>query len=441
MTSKSKRFIDGYVADSLYPSMFHFRFTPAWIDSFLVRSHIPSPRKPRGPFTMVDAGCGDGYGLIVNAVAHPEGRFIGFDASAAHIARGKLLIRALKVPNVELKRMTLANARVDVKADYVTCQGLLSWISRANQEALWKFASQTLKPGGAFAVGYNSLPGWSQVVPFQRLARAFSDYVPGNSAERFLAAFVLTSATGLVSENTLANIEKDMMGKWGGYVAHEYLNQYWDPLWSGDVIQAAESNDLRFVRTAMEQRLRDDFGFTKAQRAVLSTIFNDRARETAADLLRNTGFRTDLFVKAGFRTATPTATRQARLNQYWVAQNPAADVEYFCQTPAGKLRFDNRAAHTIVARLEAGPANILSISDVAENDLLNTMDALFTAGLVRPVDPPMDVPAAARFNAWISAGKSNINALVGAHGTVVPAQNASELDAPTRQRLGITHPD
>ena len=200
----------------------------------------------------------------MNAVAHPEGRFFGFDASAGHIARGKKLIRALKLPNVELSRMTLAKASLRAKADYVTCQGLLAWISRANQAALWKFASRTLKPGGAFAVGYNTLPGWSSVVPFQRLARAFSDYVPGNSTDRFLAAFVLTGATGLVSTETLDDIEKDMMGKWGSYVPHEYLNQFWDPLWSGDVIQAAETNHLQFVRAAMEQRLRDDFAFTKA---------------------------------------------------------------------------------------------------------------------------------------------------------------------------------
>jgi|GEM_PF-3526021 len=99
----------------------------------------------------------------MNAVAHPEGRFFGFDASAGHIARGKKLIRALKLPNVELSRMTLAKASLRAKADYVTCQGLLAWISRANQAALWKFASRTLKPGGAFAVGYNTLPGWSSV--------------------------------------------------------------------------------------------------------------------------------------------------------------------------------------------------------------------------------------------------------------------------------------
>jgi SAM-dependent methyltransferase len=440
MTGRDKRFVDGYVADSLYPSMFHFRFAPSWTDWLLVRSGLQPPRKPRGPFTLIDAGCGDGYGLILQAVANPEARFFGFDASAGHIARGNKLIRALKLPNIELKRMTLASAQLRLKADYVTCQGLLSWISRANQEALWRFVSRTLKPGGAFTVGYNTLPGWAPVIPFQRLVRAFADYLPGNSTDRFVAAFIQTSATGLVSDNTLGNVEQDMTGKWGNYVAHEYLNQFWDPLWSGDVIQAAEAHNLAFVRPAMEQRLRDDFALTKAQRTTLATIGNDRAREIAIDLFRNTGFRTDLFIKPGARALTPSASQGARLKQYWASRAPVDTVEYSCQTAAGKLRFDNRAARTIMNKLDNGPANLRAIKDVAVPDLLNTIDALFTAGLVRPVEPPIAVPGADGFNRRILSGQNEINALVGQNGVVLPMEDFEELDAGVYRRLGIAQP-
>ena len=69
--------IDGYVGDSLYPSSFHASFAPPNIDAMLAHAGIASPRGlgTRSPFTMVDIGCGDGIGLILNAAAHPEGHF------------------------------------------------------------------------------------------------------------------------------------------------------------------------------------------------------------------------------------------------------------------------------------------------------------------------------------------------------------------------------
>ncbi|MBC8089610.1 MAG: hypothetical protein H7Z40_20290, partial [Phycisphaerae bacterium] len=128
---------------------------------------------------------------------------------------------------------------------------------------------------------------------------------------------------------------------------------------------------------------------------------------------------------------------RARRNQYWVAQQPAAEVGYTCQTSAGTLRFDNRAARTLIAKLESGPSSIAKISEVAEVDLLNTIDALFAAGLVRPVDPPAVLTAAGRLNGQIRAGRTIMNAQIGAYGVVVPGSGEQELTPATCTRLGI----
>ena len=432
-----KRFGDGYVAETLYPSLYHHRFAPPWIDSFLIRSRVQPPRKPRGAFTLVDAGCGDGYGLIVNAVAHSDGRFIGFDASAKHIARGRKFVRSLKLPNVELHHATLADASFGAKADYVTAQGLLSWISHSNQEALWRFVRRTLKPGGVCAIGYNTLPGWTDKIPFQRLLRAFSDQVPGTSSGRFAAGFYLASATGLVPDRILEKIEDTMSGPWGGYIAHEYLNRHWDPLWSGDVIHMANAHNMSFVRTAMEQWVREDFAYPKQQRAVLAKITNQRARETAADLFRNASFRTDLFVKPPFQLMTPNASRQSRLDQYWLLRANFADITYSCDTAAGKMRFANRAARDIVSVLLHGPARLADVEGSAADHLLDAADALFMAGYIRPADSSVEVPHAAALNTRVISGDIGINALVGSHGAVGIATEAVALEVATRRQLGI----
>lgn len=437
MTKRDTRFVDGYVADTLYPSMFHHRFTPAWIDSFLVRNRIPPPRKSRGPFVLVDAGCGDGFGLIANAAAHPEAQFIGFDASAKHIARGRKLIRTLKLPNVRLERATLQSVSLRTKADYITAQGLLSWISRENQQVLWKFARKTLKPAGAFAVGYNALPGWASMIPCQRLLRAFADHERGNSEQRFASALERVRTTGIIPQSAFELIDKERQGQWRGYVPHEYLNQYWDPLWSGDVLQAAEATGLQYAATLMEQRVRDEFAFTKAQRAVLADISHNRERETAADLFRNTWFRIDLFVRPGYRALRAASVRRYRMQQYWAAQRAQNDIEYSFPGAAGRLRFDNRAARSILAGLESGPNTLQSVRDISAADLLNTIDALFHAGLVRPVNPPAEIPAALFSNAAFSTQGSRFNGVVGTFGAVSTWDGVAQLNAEARVRLGI----
>ncbi|MEP6835731.1 MAG: class I SAM-dependent methyltransferase [Gemmatimonas sp.] len=432
-----KRFLDGYITDSMYPSMFHHRFTPSWTDSFLPRHRVPSPRTLRGAFTFVDAGCGDGFGLIVNAIAHPEGQFFGFDMSADQIERGQQLIRALGLRNITLQRMTLADASLEREADYVMSQGVLSWVDAQNQAALWSFASRTLKPGGLFVVGYNVQPGWAHMYPFQRLMRAFSEPLSGDAMERFVEGLKAVRVTGAVGQAQLEQIDNELESDSSAYLPHEYLNKFWSAMWSGDVIETASAHNFDFVQTAAEHRIRNDFVFTKAQRDALRVIESDTTREVTSDILLNTKFRTDIYVKRGYQQLSPAAAQQSRLQQFWAAQTPVAGVSYFCDGPAGQLKFDNRAAQILLTTMERGPTSLNAIPNIAAPDLLNTIDALFAAGLVRPVESPSEVPHARAFNNLVFSAQVVINALVGAFGSTPSVHGTARFDSGAVDRLGI----
>jgi len=407
-----RRTIDGYVADTLYPSMFHQRFTPEWTDAVLLQHFHAPPRGAREPFTLIDVGCGDGYGLILNAAAHPEGQFLGIDASLAHVERGQSLVRELGLPNVELRHATFASAARDVTADYITAQGVLSWVTAPNRAALWQFAQDTLKSGGALTVGYNTMPGWGWLLTFQRLLRALAEPIPGNSTERFHAALETLRSSGSVSQDVLAHIDEDRKGTARDYYAHEYLNDGWEPLWSNDVGAVAAAHALQFVCNADAVRWRDDFAFTTAQRQALAAMPNRRARELTADAMLNTCFRLDVFVRSPSLALTEDARDALKLDSVWMARSSEEEAKYFFHTQAGKIGFDNAAAHAILRTLAQGPQSLRAVSGLRAADLLNTIDALAVAGLVQPAHKYGRTPHAARIHTMVENGTIPIDTVV-----------------------------
>ena len=435
------RTVDGYIADVPYPSAFQHRFAPPWTDAMLLHHGVVPPRAERAPFTMVDLGCGDGYGLIVMAAAHPEGRFIGIDASVEHAARGTALIRELGIRNVELRAQTFAETRLRTRADYVTAQGVLSWVSPANRTACLHLATRLLKPGGVFTVGYNTQPGWASLAPFQRLVRAFAATVRGNSPTRFAAALELARATGAIDKGVLRTVDAWVRTSTPNYFAHEYLNEHWEALWSGDVMRTLAAHGLQFAGSAFASHMRDEFRFNADQRQRLAHITNVPTRELAADVLLNTKFRVDQFVKPPVSRLTQRVRTARRLSAHWMAMQSERAAIYHYRTPGGRIFFDSDAAHAILQLLERGPAPLRAVRGGEATALLHAADALFVADLIRPAAAFGDVTFAESLNARLIARPADtrdLNALVGAHGAAVPVTPEDVADTHALRRLGVS---
>ena len=413
-------------------------WTPSWPGNAFGR-----PARRAGRSRFVDLGCGDGAGLILLAAAHPEGRFLGVDGMAAHVARGRDLAAEIGLGNVEFQCRQFAEARglPAGEADYVVSQGVLAWISPANQSALLDLAARMLRPGGVFCVGYNTLPGWGAIAGFQRLVRALAQGHRGNSRERFEASLEQIRAGGMVPQGLLDWLQTDKLPP--NYFAQEYLNLYWTPLWSGDVIAAAAERDLVFAAQAAPGRLRPDFTFRKTWREALAAIADPAAREIAGDLYTNSFYRSDIYSKGPPAPLAGDEARALRLDQVWASLRGKSELSYEARTAAGRINFDNAAARAIMARLEAGPARLADVPDMGPADLLNTIDALHLAGLVAPLNPPAAVPHAAAANRLIGASLagSSKNARVGANGVVVVPAGLDPQAPDVVQRLALAPGD
>jgi hypothetical protein len=327
------------------------------------------------------------------------------------------------------------------EADYVISQGVLAWVSPANQAALLDLAARMLRPEGVFCVGYNALPGWGAMAGFQRLVRALAQGYRGNSRERFEASLAQIRAGGMVPQAVLDWLQTDKLPP--NYFAQEYLNLYWIPLWSGDVIAAAAERDLVFAAQSAAGRLRPDFTLRKAWRAALAAIADPAAREIAADLYANCYYRTDIYSKGLPVPLAAGEARALRLDQVWASVRGNKDVIYEVRTAAGRISFGNEAARAILAHLEDGPARLKDVPDIEAADLLNTIDALHLAGLVVPLDPPAAVPHAAAANRRLAgalAGSSK-NGRVGANGVVVVPNGSDPASPDVARRLALAPDD
>ena len=419
--------IEGYVLDDVYPSNFHREFTPNWIDAMLRHRGIAPPRAPGAPFALMDLGCGDGLALVVIAAAHPEGRFVGVDALPEHAALGERVAAECGVDNVTFRCARFADLAdpPEPEFDYVTAQGVMSWVSAENQCHVRRIAASHLRPGGVAALGYNALPGWKDALAFQQMVRMLADEEKGGAVARFDAALGRIRALGAAGA---ASFSKTFM-EWidgmrarlpGSYFPHEYLNLYWTPHWSAEMIEAMAAFGFSYAATGRTDRLREDFCLKAAQRRELDRIANPLARETAADIFVHSSFRVDLYDREPSRRPAPP---DARLDGWWAAAIAADDAEYSCRTAAGTLKFDNEASHAIMRALEAGPAQLGPIQAEGEAgtaaDVLNGADALFIAGHILPAGPPVDPPAARAVNAYVAAqvrAGAGTGVLAGRHG-------------------------
>ncbi len=440
--ASDRKTIDGYVADSLYPSAFHATFSAPWTDAVLRHRSIATPRRAREPFAFVDLGCGDGVGLVISAVAHPEARFIGIDASQAHIDRGQRLIDELGVSNIVLSCATFQQALAELEAcqaDYLIAQGVMAWVSADNRAALIELAAHLLRPGGALTIGYNCNPGWLRIAPLQRLLAALGTAADGAPADRFDAAWAAVRQSGAIEADVITWIDDKIGTLPRDYMAHEYLNQHWQPLWAADVLRQLRGHGFQFVGDARAWRLRDDFALKAKWRTLLAAIDDQASRQSALDVITQNWFRTDVFVKAP-AVADDQQTAE-RLAGFWASTTAAADASYQATTQAGTIRFDNAAARAIMAQLENGPGRLSAVTGIGAADVLNAADALFVADLIVPVDPPAAVPFARQANALARASKTpdfSVNALVGSHGALQIRRDRNDaIDAKFCARMGI----
>lgn len=349
----------GYVSDIDYlPGFFAFQ-APAHLSLCLTVAGYEAVLPD--DFTYCELGCGLGLTAGTIAAANPRARIVAVDFLPAQIAAARALAAEAGLTNITYLEADFAALADDPPDglpmfDVVSLHGVWSWVSDGTRAAILRFLSRRVKPGGIVHVGYSAMPVWSQVMGLRRFLADTAAATPGRSDKRILAAVAAARQLNEAGARHLArnpwvqrllDPDKPMPA---AYLAHEYLNENWQPMFAADVLAAYAGAKLSYAASATLTENYPDLCFSAEQRALIDAQPTDAARETARDLCLERGFRHDIFLR-GARTI-PDHVRARRLAGLTLALiKPIGDIAYEVDVPGGKASMGEETYRPIFAAL------------------------------------------------------------------------------------------
>jgi hypothetical protein len=372
----------GYVTDLGYTWGYHPELNPSAARLAFLRAGLEPPQVA----TACELGFGQGVSLAVHAAAGPA-RWWGCDLLPDHVHAARMLDEAAGSGSVLVEAsFEEFAARDDLPPfDFVALHGVLSWVSAGNRARIAAFLRERLAPGGIVYTSHNALPAWTELLPLRRL---MVEHATGNAgagagtAARIEAALAFAGRVldehplGLRGLPGLPGAFARLRGADRRYLAHEYFNRDWAPLWFGDVADLLAGVGLAHACAARLRDQLDELNLTAGQRALLAATDGPRLRETLRDVLAGTAVRRDYWARA------PRALGAGALRKAWgdtrLARLAAAgEVPERVSGPQGELRPAGPLHRALLDALAAGGPR--------------TLGELQADGAL----PPGDAPAAA----------------------------------------------
>ncbi len=157
--------------------------------------------------------------------------------------------------------------------------------------------------GGLVYNSYNTLPGWATVAPIHHLVmetarRSSSDSVGVMEQTLKTLSALIQNNSMFIKHNPGLKGRLELMEKQDKtYLAHEFANEGWQPLYVTEAIANFAEAKLTYIGSAnlLENRL--DLSVPNALRAIVRAAPDDAMRELLKDYIVNKQFRRDLYIK------------------------------------------------------------------------------------------------------------------------------------------------
>jgi trans-aconitate methyltransferase len=299
--------MSGYVSDVTYTLGFYRELAPTYLNLACIVNGVDTPPLSE-PSRYCELGCGRGYGTMLLAAANPNIEFVGIDFNPSHIAEARSLATRAKLPNITFFEMDFADAARanDPKlADFnvVVLHGVYTWVGRQIRNDIHHFIRDKLLAGGVVFNSYNVLPGWATATPIQHLLMEVAQRSSGNSfavieeAQSLLKKLV-DHASAFVVQNPGVKGRLEIMAKQDkSYLAHEFLNSGWEPLYVTDVMSNFADAKLTYVGSATLPENQLDLCVPTDLQPVVQASSDVGMRELLKDYVINKSFRRDIYVK------------------------------------------------------------------------------------------------------------------------------------------------
>jgi SAM-dependent methyltransferase len=362
---------EGYVTDLQYVAAFCREQSPAILRLACLLNGVETAPES-GSFTYCDLGCGEGLTALILAAAHPEARFYGVDFNPAHVMRARGIAKAAALSNVEFLERSFEDLPDESlpEFDFITLHGVYSWISPELRQSIVRFIGRRLKPGGIVYIGYNAMPGWTSGLAVQRLLHDLGTQAHGHSDQKILwATSILEKLKDAQAVSFVGNevvdriIELRNRGRIR-YLAHEYLNDHWHPMYHADVAREMSAAKLLYVGSADLLLNFQQFLVTPGQQELIDGLDDTTLKETVRNLCAPLSFRQDVFIRGVRRISV--AKQEAMLRQIRLALLiPRANFRMQLKVPTGNADLQPAYA-TIADALATGPHTVAELLDLPE---------------------------------------------------------------------------
>jgi SAM-dependent methyltransferase len=401
----------GYVAEIDYTHGYYRELAPSLIDmALLLSGHEPPQRAGR---RCLELGFGQGLSANIHAAATSV-EFWGADFNPVHAGNAQSLARQAG-SGAHFSDDSFADLAIrdDLpEFDYIVLHGVWSWVSDDNRRAIVEIIRKRLKVGGAVYLSYNTLPGWAVGMPLRHMMTLHAETV-GSSAQGVVGRIDGSIAFGsklaevearYFAANPTAKGRLDAIaGQNRNYVAHEYFNRDWAPMYFSDVHAWLADAKTSYACAAGLLDQLDGFNLTQAQQEVVNGIPYVVLRETVRDYMLNQQFRRDVLSR-GMRRLTPLE-RQERLWAMSVALVvPPGDVTLEVEAGVGKVSLRPDIYNPIVEALAADRCAPKRIAELAVRPalvalppgaLIEGLAVLVGAGRAHPTQSEADQAVAA----------------------------------------------
>jgi ubiquinone/menaquinone biosynthesis C-methylase UbiE len=335
----------GYVTDINYTDNFFQELSPVWLN-YVAALMGAVPRRLDEPFAYLELGCGFGSSTVVNAGAFPRGEFHACDFNPAHIEGGRRHAAALGIGNVHFHHASFDQLlSLDLPSlDYITLHGVYSWVGADARQAIRAVIRKMLKVGGLVYVSYNCLPGWSAEAPLRKLLLELSDSAAGGSAQRTHHALrtlqqLSRSKFRYFNANPAAIEAVEAYAKRpSGYLAHEFLNETWEPFYSIDVADEMLEAEVHYLGSATLPENHPTLAIGASAAREIAKLATERQRQLAVDFAVNQRFRRDVFVRG--RVALEPTEMSSHLDATVIGSLGSPErMPVQVKVPRGEVRF------------------------------------------------------------------------------------------------------
>lgn len=380
----------GYFAEAGYTYGYYDETMPSRL---LLAALLQGYVAPRNNFRYLDAGCGQGFNLIIAAINHPCSEFVGIDFMPEHIAHGRALAARLGLNNVKFIEGDFTELAQQPTAlgefDYAVCHGISTWISPGVRAGLFKLVGAVLKPAGIFYNSYNTFPGWLGISPFQHLVSLNQRQLDGhdalNSAIEAMKQLHLHSPRMSKALPALMGRVDNMAKQEPAYLVQEYNNQFWQPVYVSQMMDELAQFKLSYMGTATIPEM-NDTSWPQALKELINKQKEPVLREQLIDYAINQSFRRDLYIKGKVK---PWAgqLKAARANLRFVA-NPMAegvpdDKPFVFKGGAVEVSRQSAAYNKLIHQVAASPTG-LGFEEIQKNwpDIQQAQTLMTSLGLL-----------------------------------------------------------